>query len=41
MIKTDIIVEARTTSNRLPGKIIKEILGRPMIELMIQRLKRK
>ena len=40
MVKTDIIVEARTTSNRLPRKIIKEILGRPVIELMIERLKR-
>ena len=40
MFKTDIIVEVRTTSNRLPGKVIKKIIDRPVIELMIERLKR-
>ena len=40
MFKTDIIVEVRTTSNRLPGKAIKKIINRPVIELMIERLKR-
>ena len=38
--KIDIIVEARTHSKRLPGKLIMKILGRPTLELMIERLKR-
>ena len=33
-------IEARMASTRLPGKIMKEILGRPMLELLIERLKR-
>lgn len=33
-------VEARFKSTRLPGKVLKSILGRPMLELMIERLKR-
>jgi spore coat polysaccharide biosynthesis protein SpsF len=33
-------IEARSRSSRLPGKVLKPILGRPMLELMIERLKR-
>ena len=38
--KIDIIVEARTHSKRLPGKVLMKILDRPVIELMIERLKK-
>lgn len=34
------IVEARMSSTRLPGKVMKKILGRPALELLIERLKR-
>ena len=40
MLKKDVIVEVRTNSNRLPGKVIKKILERPVIDLMIERLKK-
>ena len=33
-------VEARMRSARLPGKVLKPILGRPMLALQIERLKR-
>lgn len=33
-------IEARMRSSRLPGKVLKSILGRPMLELMIERLQR-
>lgn len=33
-------IEARTGSTRLPNKILKPILGKPCLELMIERLKR-
>jgi spore coat polysaccharide biosynthesis protein SpsF len=33
-------IEARMTSTRLPGKVMKSILGRPSLELMIERLRR-
>jgi len=38
--KTGIFITARLKSTRLPKKAIKLILGKPMIELMIDRLKR-
>jgi len=33
-------VEARMRSSRLPGKVLKPAVGKPMLELMIERLKR-
>jgi len=33
------IIQARMGSSRLPGKVLKPILGRPMIDLMIERVK--
>jgi spore coat polysaccharide biosynthesis protein SpsF len=33
-------IEARLRSTRLPGKVLKPILGKPMLELMVERLKR-
>lgn len=32
-------IQARFTSTRLPGKVLKTILGKPMLELMIERVK--
>lgn len=32
-------VEARMTSSRLPGKVLKPIMGKPMLELLIERLR--
>src|SRR5580700_7623664 len=33
-------IEARMTSTRLPGKVLMPCLGRPMLELMVERVKR-
>ncbi len=37
MKTADIIIQARMGSGRLPGKIAKEILGKPMLEYVIER----
>lgn len=39
-MKTVCIIEARLRSTRLPGKVLLPILGKPMLELMVERLTR-
>lgn len=34
-MKTVIIVQARMTSTRLPGKVMKIVLGKPLLEYLI------
>jgi spore coat polysaccharide biosynthesis protein SpsF len=38
--KIDIIVEARMSSKRLPHKVMLKVMGRPLLDLMIERLKK-
>ena len=38
--KTIAIIQARTTSVRLPGKVMYKINGTPLIEILHKRLKR-
>ncbi len=39
MVRMPVILQARTGSSRLPSKVLKKILGKPMIYHIIERLK--
>lgn len=39
-LKTVASIEARMNSERLPGKVMRSILGKPMLELLVERLSR-
>ncbi len=39
-MRTVITIEARMRSSRLPGKVLASVVGKPMLELMIERLRR-
>lgn len=38
-MKNLLIIQARTGSNRLPNKVLKELCGKPMLEHIIERVK--
>ena len=37
--KIAVIIQARFDSSRLPGKVMKEVGGRPMLAFLIERIK--
>ena len=39
MVKVDATIQARLASTRLPGKVLKPIMGKPMLELQIERIR--
>jgi spore coat polysaccharide biosynthesis protein SpsF len=39
-MNTTAIIQARMTSSRLPGKIMRPILGKPALQLLVERLSR-
>ena len=38
-MKVAALIQARFSSARLPGKVMREILGRPMLELLLERVR--
>ena len=36
--KISVIIQARMNSSRLPGKVLKKILNKPLIEFLIERV---
>lgn len=40
MKKAQIIIQARRASTRLPDKVLKDILGKPVLELVIERVRK-
>ena len=40
-METAIIIQARLGSTRLPGKVLKKINGKTILEYVINRLKKK
>lgn len=39
-MKVTAIIQARTGSTRLPGKVLKKVLGKPLLEYQVERVKR-